>query len=202
MVSGLKNGIYQSDVGATADAYFQCLQNGTVRTTFGYDHSDLSGKVSFGEMGTNDIIIFNATGGKFKGYGGAVSPSVGFVGEQITSSALSVPLTTSTTADVTSIDLTPGIWDISAFGYVVGNGQMATETIGISTISATLTGNAGVEFSQLTNFQATLPCGVSLVVPVIRAVLSITTTYYLVAQSVFTTGVVNCNGRITATRVA
>ena len=203
MVSGLKNGIYQSDVGTTADAYFQCLQNSTVRTTFGYDHSDLSGKVCFGELGTNDIVIFDATGATLELYPLNLPPVAGFIGERITSSATSVALSDGIGLTITSITLSPGIWDIDGMVFFISTGISPQIQSAISTVDNTLpAGNAGINWGQFNNSDITESMIMTLPCPKVRATLSVSTDYYLVGSAVFSTGTMSSNGMMTATGVA
>jgi hypothetical protein len=127
------------------------------------------------------------------------APSSGFLGQQITASASSVNLPNLTATNITSITLTPGIWDIGAVCYITQNGVGSAEVVSINTTSATLSGNIGIDQAQTTYSITAFSCTQSI--PTFRATLAANTTYYLVAQSNFTTGTSSGNGRISATRV-
>lgn len=131
------------------------------------------------------------------------SASAGNVG-QIISSAVAVgsavSLTSPTAANVTSISLTAGDWDVE--GNVNYNQDSATVTVkgaGISTTSATLPTdgtevNSGAVLTTTTAIDgATLPRK--------RISLAATTTVYLVGQATFSAGTVAVYGSITARRV-
>lgn len=128
--------------------------------------------------------------------------AAGFIGEYVTASlafASRITLTTATGANVTSISLTAGDWDVA--GSVTFE-KAATTTISyfigsLSTTSATL----GTESQQsaLANL-ATGAGSSSCVIPTQRISLAATTTVYLVAQSVFTTDFVKAYGAIFARR--
>jgi hypothetical protein len=116
--------------------------------------------------------------------------TAGHVGELIESEVLvasAVALTTGTAANVTSISLTAGDWDV--WGNVATNPNGATTQTAIeaaiSTTSATLPTRPGKgAFTQLfVTFQA----GISIIVPTgtTRLSLASTTTVYLVALSNF-----------------
>ena len=62
MASGFYNGSVLTDSGAAADSYVQNQQNGTIRSTMGYQNSSSSWKLSMGAFGTNDTIIPIVTG--------------------------------------------------------------------------------------------------------------------------------------------
>lgn len=136
--------------------------------------------------------------------------NAGNVGEYISSTIAigsSVSLTTGTAANVTSISLTPGDWDIRIHGHY----SSATTTSinymwsSISTTTATASATAGFFNMQqygtglvLTNVGA----GVSIVdVPPIRVSVSSTTTYFFVAKAGFTVSTCNVYGVLEARRV-
>jgi len=134
------------------------------------------------------------------------APSAGFLGEQIRAvlaNGTPTALTSTTSKNVTSISLTAGIWDVSGIiGFATGAGTVVTQMVAaISSTSATIPGNYGDDSivlsitAGLTNFQNTLP------IPALRVSLSSTTTYYLVANAIFTVSTYSAYGRISATRV-
>lgn len=139
------------------------------------------------------------TGGLMQG-GQTQAPSAGFIGQQITNSATAVATASSTPITITSISLTPGIWDISSICSATATGGAATMTThasGIGTVNNTLSGTLGIDYFQ-TNVIDTVK---SSAVPQIRATLTATTTYYLVAFNTYASTTCPTNGRITATRV-
>ena len=104
----------------------------------------------------------------------ADSVQAGSVGEVITASGTSVPLS-SAAANLISISLTPGDW------MVFGNGGCASSVefqIGTSSVSATFPVN---QCSSITTSAAT---AMALTAPTQRFNLSVTTTLYLVANAV------------------
>lgn len=132
------------------------------------------------------------------------SASAGNVGEVVRSdigSGSAVSLTTSTAANVTSISLTAGDWDV--YGVVlVNNGGSTVMTYlagGVTPTSATLTnqptGSYNVWMGSVTG----------TVTPVVgagalRVSVSSTTTYYLVSTAIFTTSTCAAYGSIWARR--
>lgn len=140
--------------------------------------------------------------GYIKGSGTNTAPTGGVIGEQISSSASAVGLVTSTAKTITSINLTPGIWDVSAFCQITNTGSYTVVEAGISTTNNTLSGTAGIGKANYTPAAASALGNNYLAVPTVRAALSATTTYYIVAFSTFSGGAGSASAMITATRVA
>lgn len=155
----------------------------------------------FFSASSSKISTTTQVGGVIQG-GQTQAPSVGFVGQSISSTASAVATTNATAKTIASIALTPGIWDISAIAAAVptsGTNVAQIQQVGISTTDNTLTGTLGIEFYQ-NNFvggAATL----SGVVPQYRVTLTSNTTYYLVVVNFYTSTTCPTNGRISATRV-
>jgi hypothetical protein len=153
---------------------------------------------------TNFAVL--STGLQLKGNNTNTAPPAGFIGEYISSFILqgsAVGLTTTVTANVTSISLTSGIWDVSVLcGF---NGTLTTA--GTLIKAAISTTSASIPAGSLGNNQGqspTLPSGNSdsmIVIPSYRMLISGTTTVYLVASATFTVSTVAAYGRISATRV-
>ena len=106
-------------------------------------------------------------------------------------------LSSGTTANVASLPLAAGTWDIS--GIVVFN-QAATTVIeqltaGVSTVSATL--GTPDTYQQLPE-AITTNMPVNLEAPLTRITLASAATVYLVAQSIFTTSTMTADGYIKA----
>jgi len=131
--------------------------------------------------------------------------SVGEFVESVIASASKVSLTTSIQANVTSISLTAGDWDLSGIIYFDPAASTVYSIVlgGVSTTSATLpsrdTGNQAVLKSSVGGFETGAP--ISLVLPSSRLSLASTTTVYLVASQVFTVSTLHAFGAIRARRV-
>lgn len=130
------------------------------------------------------------------------APSPGFLGEQIRSAvAVGSPITLSnnTAANITSISLTAGIWDIS--GVIGLNGTITgTAFVGsVNTVSATLGTDGDNSVQSPTSPNANVNS--NLVIPAWRVTISTTTIAYLVVFCSFTVGTLVAYGRISATRV-
>lgn len=143
------------------------------------------------------------TGVQMKGNNTNTAPPAGFIGEQIRSfvgAGSAVNLTNNTAANITSISLTAGIWDVSCVcSYVTGAITGTSIEVSINTVSATR-GTQGDNICAspmmpTTNSQATL------VIPSYRLTLSATTTVYMVGFSLFSVGTQAAFGRLSATRV-
>jgi hypothetical protein len=131
--------------------------------------------------------------------------TTGDAGELITANASAVALTTATAANITSISLTAGDWDVWGIVYFAGG---ATTTVNIlrgwvSSTSATWPGhglgaaNVGYGVTLWTPFGQD---NHSIIVTPQRFSLSGTTTVYLSGQAFFATSTCNGNGYIYARR--
>jgi hypothetical protein len=135
----------------------------------------------------------------------STAPASGYIGEQIRGyQGTPQSLTTATPLNVTSINLTPGIWDISGICQYQGAGVTGTEIeLGISANSASFTGTNAGDSNIQSPIVSTTNSPSNLVIPAFRVTTSAaSTTYYLVAQATFTVGTISVAGRISATRVA
>ena len=144
-------------------------------------------------------------GGQLLGSGTNDNANAGNVGEFVSSTVLvgsAVALTTGVTANITSISLTAGDWDV--WGNVLTNPAATTTTSNIvgsiSTTSATLpTAPNGGAYAQLnTSIAANLPQ--ALPTGTTRLSLSATTTVFLVTQVAFATSTMGAYGFIGARR--
>lgn len=150
-----------------------------------------------------NAITLTSGGGTYWGTQSNTAPAAGFLGQQVRATVVqgsAVSLTTATPANVTSISLTAGIWDVT--GLIMLTGGAVTGTIfqaSVNTTSATLgtLGDNQVEGASL----PTAAADVTLTIPAYRISLNATTTVYLVAEATFTVGSPAAYGRISATRV-
>lgn len=131
------------------------------------------------------------------------SASAGSIGEYVSSliaSGSAVSLTTATAANVTSISLTAGDWDVEGnINYSAASATVTGTQGGTSSTSATLPTDGSEVFSGV---QVTLLSETdSVTLPRKRFSLSGTTTVYLVGKSTFSAGTVSAYGAVTARRV-
>jgi hypothetical protein len=144
------------------------------------------------------------------------SAAAGKVGEFITSNIVvgsAVALTTGTAANVTSVSLTAGDWDVC--GEVDLSTAATTNVTGvssaISSVSATLPtppnatapmGGGGMSFVRMGGFvPSTSTIGFCLPTGTIRVSLSTTTTIFLIGFANFTVSTISAYGHIGARRV-
>ena len=157
-------------------------------------------------IGANNNIILSSTGGNYKGKAAITAPSAGFIGEQIRATVASgsaVSLTTATPANITSISLTAGIWNVSGIISFTGTPTVTgAQLASINTTSATIgtQGDNAISAGWVTASFVLGDC--SLSIPSFRISLGSTTTVYLVAQGTFSASTLAGYGRISATRVA
>lgn len=130
------------------------------------------------------------------------APSVGFIGERIENTATSVSMTSTVAKTITSIALTPGIWDISGIATTIATGGTTLATVlvvNISTTDNTIVGTAGIQSFQTNN--ATGQAITSGSVPAYRVTLTANATYYLVCNVFYSSTTAPTTGRLSATRV-
>lgn len=125
--------------------------------------------------------------------------NAGSVGEFVTSTGTNVSLTTNVPANITSISLTAGDWDVWGNIAFIPGATTTTSAIyaGVSTTSATLPNDPdrSAIVATLSAFNQGIPA------PQVRISIASTTTVYLVAQSTFGTSTMNATGAIRARRV-
>jgi len=144
-------------------------------------------------------------GGFYLGTNTNSTLSSGVLGEQIRSAipvGSAVALSTGVPANVTSLSLTPGIWDVT--GIVNLNGTLTGTSFiaGVASTSASFTGVSQGDNGTSTSTLSTALSDQTLTIPVWRVALTATTTIYLLAQSTFSVGTAAAYGRISGTRVA
>lgn len=129
--------------------------------------------------------------------------SAGEVGQEIESlvaSGSAVSLTTATAANITSVSLTAGDWDVSGnVNFTETTSTVTARSAGISTTSATVPTDGSEAFCGV---QSTVTSETnSITLPIKRVSLSGTTTTYLVAKATFSAGTCAGFGAIVARRV-
>jgi hypothetical protein len=161
----------------------------------------LSNGVSF--ITSHQSNVTAQTGGAASGLTQGTEPSAGFLGEIIFSSVLqasAITLSNATAANITTISLTAGIWNVSGIGCFPGSSITGTDfAISIGLTSNTL-GISGQNQAE-TPYPPTVGGAVTLTIPALRVAVNTTTTVYLVAYAAFTVGTVKACGLISATRV-
>lgn len=145
-------------------------------------------------FGTTNAIAGTATNNN------AVAGNIGEYIQSVVASGSAVALSTGTTANVTSISLTAGDWDVTGVVDYAMTGATATNFLhGTSTTSATLGGQDSYAQKPFAFAGSNATLGDNA--PLVRLSLSGTTTVYLVAQAAFSGGSVDAYGTIRARRV-
>lgn len=188
----------------------QLLYSSATNTVAGLTSAN-SGVLTTSTSGVPSIDTTNfqvlTTGVQMKGNNTNTAPPAGFIGEQLNSyvaQGAGPTLTTVTAANVTSLSLTPGIWDVTGLVFFspAATTTVASYLASISATSATATFNYGSDATYWGPQTGTVAAYyASLIVPQFRITLGSTTTYYLVAYSSFATSTMAASGRLTATRV-
>ena len=128
-----------------------------------------------------------------------VAPSAGYVGERI-SSATSLSVSSGANTTITSITLTPGVWDVCFAAASAGLASATEFDAGIATATNSQTGWVfGDTYASCLMSGGT--ANVSVSIPGWRTNITSTTTYYLTCNRAGGTSA-TAFGRITAVRVA
>lgn len=152
-------------------------------------------------------VAFNAAGTATNDNATAGRP-----GEFITAVVLAgsaVALTSGAAANVASISLPPGDWDVSG---VIDHNIAATTSVtqissGVSLTSATLApqtggGGLGTDPTATLSYAAMVPgLGIVQGAPLVRISLAATTTVYLIAQDTFSLSTISAYGTLRARRM-
>lgn len=132
-----------------------------------------------------------------KGITDGSSAATGEVGESITGSVTSVSVTSTTEFNITSVVLTPGVWEVRArVKLTSSSGVMSSVQLSLSTTSAT-----GAAFPNRMILQTTLNNTQQLSAPTINLNITANTTVYLVGYVVITSGTYTADGNIQARRI-
>lgn len=135
----------------------------------------------------------------------ADSAQAGSIGEFVQGQLLQASptaLTTNTAANIISISLTAGDWDVTGFADFLpaATTSVTLMTYGVSTVSATI----GIQdtYGQVAQGAQVPGANISAFdTPTIRINISTTTTVYLVVKSVFTVSTMAAFGTLRARRV-
>lgn len=129
------------------------------------------------------------------------APGTGVIGQQITASATAVSVTNNSAVNITSINLTAGIWDVTAMGVFIGSVTGTSYRIGINTTSATMPGSDGINQTSTPTSPTSASDSGLTICPQRFSLSAGSTTVYLVAFALISAGTMTANGVITATRV-
>jgi hypothetical protein len=163
------------------------------------DNEQIGGLLS--RMATNGTMIVQQLG---KIVEALSTGNVGDVTESTILAASAIGLTTGTAANVTSISLTAGDWDVwgSIFFTPAATTSVTVEIGAISTTSATLPTAPGAGAYDRRVHTAVVPNQIfGMPVGRTRISLSATTTVYLVAQATFTVDTLAAYGYLGASLV-
>lgn len=147
--------------------------------------------------------VTTQTGGIATGIIKTTGPSAGFIGEQLRGtlgSGSAISLTNTTSANIVTLSLTAGVWDVSCIGCF--GGAPTGYTAGVVAISETSATSGTLGDNALSLPTApTAASNACLSIPSFRIYKASTSNVYLVLTGFFTGGTLNGFGRISATRV-
>ncbi|WP_157661683.1 hypothetical protein [Burkholderia ubonensis] len=186
-------------IGEGTGAINQTAAGTTGQVLIGSTGADPSFGTSVSGLTFTSAITPQSTGG-IVGTTAADNANAGSVGEYQPASTTGTSLTNNTNANVTSISLTAGDWEVS--GVVVFNPAGGTTVnnlvAGVSTTSATF-GAAGTFSNLACSF--TTGSIQRFMAPTVRVNVSTTMTVYLVAQAGFGASTMTADGYLRARRV-
>jgi len=144
-----------------------------------------------------------STSGLIVGTGTNDNAVAGTLGEYVSAQVLiasPVALTTATAANLTSISLTAGDWDVDGIADFVLTGATTTDwAAGISTTTATL--GAQDTYMSIPVVLTTHTDNYTQNTPTVRLSLAATTTVYLIGRAAFSAGTIGGAGILRARRV-
>ncbi|MHB9838508.1 hypothetical protein Q8F57_027140 [Paraburkholderia terrae] len=126
--------------------------------------------------------------------------NAGSVGEFVSNTGSGVSLTSAVGANITSVSLTAGDWDVSGSIQYLPSSVTSASFLGssVNTVSATI---GSVGSANVLQFTMSSPNATHLPTPVLRLSLSATTTVFLVGLASWTGGTITANGLLRARRV-
>jgi hypothetical protein len=188
--------------GASISGY---LTSATASTTYAPIASPtFTGTVTAPALTMSGLITPSTTSG-IKGTTLADNANAGSIGEVISGSTLTVSMSNGVAANVTTMSLTAGDWDVA--GQLIVNPAATTTLSTLTTGASTTTGAfntvvAGIpNFTEILQFGSSAGFGAAVPIPLYRLNISTTTTVYLVAQIDFNISTLTCSGYIWARRV-
>lgn len=134
----------------------------------------------------------------------AAEPVAGTLGEELSAELVigsAVSLTTATPKTITSLLLTPGDWDLT--GIVTFVPAATTSITRLTQSISTTTNTHGNNKQKRSQSQAAVVPNAEVIsdTPTVRVNISANTTYYLVAEAVFTVSTMTAYGYLRARRI-
>jgi hypothetical protein len=146
--------------------------------------------------GTNQLLV-NTSG---------VAPAATQLGQQVRSflaQGSAIALSNAFPSTITSITLTPGIWDITAISCFSTTGGLTASTLqaGISTTTNAFTGTTLGDNQLASNVFPASGSDQPIIIPAYRVNVTTNTTYFMVGDAIFSAGNLSVYGRLSAIRV-
>ncbi len=167
--------------------------------------SAVNGVVSTGTTGVLAVDTTNfqvlSTGVQLKGNNTNTAPPAGFIGEQIIGTATGVSVTNNSPKTITSITLTPGIWDVSGMMDFGGTLTGTACACGIATVTNSTTGWTAAVNSTGIPLTPNAVSNLGLSIVNSRILVSANTTYFWTALALFSVGTLTVGGRLSGVRV-
>lgn len=160
----------------------------------------LTGTTTAAAITATGLISPSSTVG-IKGTVAVDNAQAGSIGEYLTASASGVSLTSATAANITSISLTAGDWDVEGT-VVFANAATTVASSATASISST-TGTIDFSTGRYSQLNSSTPGNAvtALPSPNVRINVSVTTVIFLVGLTNFSTSTMTANGLIRARRI-
>lgn len=161
---------------------------------------------TFNSTGTGNVLQVSGvtvSSGQYPGEPSTGSATAGNVGEYVTATGSGVALTNGTPANMVSMSLTAGDWDLSAQLQFTGNAATTVSyaEASVNSVSATPLNANTTYMAGVTYFGTINGSGFGLVTPTTRISISTTTTVYAIAKAGFGVNTMSVAGILRARRV-
>lgn len=176
--------------------------DGSLLVTF-VDSGDTTVHGRWAADGSTRVTVTNPTSSSPTGTTTNDDAAAGRVGEYLSNSASGVSLTHNIAANITSLSLTAGDWDVSSVIVFAPAATTVVPFIEGSTGTVSATRQTGLVDRSFFSYPAgNVPANpIAVVLPTKRYSLAATTTIYLVSFQTFSTSTMTASGLISARRV-
>lgn len=193
--------VFADDGDSTKRVAFQCsgITTGTTRTITIPDANFTAVGTDITQTLANKTLTTPVISGRTDG--GSANP--GNIGEVISATGTSVSLTSGIPANLCSISLTAGIWDVTGACLFSGTGSTTVQqmTVAFNTTSATLPASSDDSYIRLTSSLSAGQADNKIAAGTKRFRFSSTTTVFFVIQATFGVSTLTGSGTINAHRV-
>jgi hypothetical protein len=164
--------------------------------------SGANGAASLQNTGTGTMQVYSPSGVQVAGTNTNDSAAAGYVGEYVTATAGATALTSTVSAQVTSIALTAGDWDVEGTVLFLAAGTTVVTALTVGLATATVTFGSQGTFGRTDMYGISMTgLNISMFTGRVRISLAAPGTAYLNVLAAFTTSTMTKQGQIQARRV-